>query len=74
MLLIIIWLPGLQKNVYQVSATLFVFFFRILLFTLPFMAVVYGFASHATDPELAFTTLFVKALPPWMLIFVVLFD
>lgn len=52
--------------------TLFVFFFRILLFTLPFMAVVYGFASHASDPELAFTTLFVKALPSWMLIFVVL--
>jgi Na+/proline symporter len=45
--------------------------FRVLLFTLPFMAVCYGYASGSADSELAFTSLFVKALPSWMLVFVV---
>ena len=44
--------------------------FRVLLFTLPFMAVCYGYANAAADNELAFTALFVKALPSWMLILV----
>lgn len=46
--------------------------FRVLLFTLPFMAVCYGYASGSADSELAFTSLFVKVLPSWMLILVVL--
>lgn len=46
--------------------------FRLLLFTLPFMAVCYGYASGSADSELAFTSLFVKVLPSWMLILVVL--
>ena len=45
--------------------------FRVLLFTLPFMAVCYGYASSSADSELAFTFLFVKVLPSWMLVFVV---
>jgi SSS family solute:Na+ symporter len=45
---------------------------RLLLFTLPFMVVCYGFASNSTDSEVAFTSLFVKVLPSWMLILVVL--
>ena len=46
--------------------------FRVLLFTFPFMAVCYGYASGSADSELAFTSLFVKVLPSWMLILVVL--
>lgn len=53
--------------------TMFVFLFRILLFTLPFMAVVYGFAHHSSDNELVFTALFSNLLPSWMLVLVVLF-
>ena len=46
--------------------------FRVLLFTLPFMAVCYGYASGSEDSELAFTALFVKVLPSWMLVLVLL--
>lgn len=53
--------------------TMFVFLFRILMFTLPFMAVVYGFAHHSFDNELAFTALFSNVLPSSMLVLVVLF-
>jgi len=41
--------------------------FRLLLFTLPFMAVLYGYTNGIADNELAFTALFVKVLPSWML-------
>ena len=59
----------LMKSVFIPS--LLIVLFRVLLFTLPFMAVCYGYANGAADSELAFTTLFVKALPSWMLILVV---
>ena len=49
----------------------FLLFFRLLLFTLPFMAVLYGYTNGITDNELAFTALFVKVLPPWMLLLVI---
>jgi Na+/proline symporter len=45
---------------------------RVLLFTLPFMAVCFGYSNGSVDSELAFTSLFVKVLPSWMLILVVL--
>lgn len=60
----------LIKSVFIPSLSIVLF--RVLLFTLPFMAVCYGYANSAADSELAFTALFVKALPPWMLILVVL--
>jgi solute:Na+ symporter, SSS family len=59
----------LLKSVFFPS--LFLVLFRLLLFTLPFMAVCYGYASGTSDSELAFTSLFVNVLPPWMLILVV---
>lgn len=59
----------LIKSVFIPSLSIVLF--RVLLFTLPFMAVCYGFANGAADSELAFTSLFVKALPSWMLILVV---
>jgi Na+/proline symporter len=46
--------------------------FRVVLFTLPFMAVCYGYASGSTDSELAFTSLFLKVLPSWMLTLVII--
>lgn len=46
--------------------------FRVLLFTLPFMAVVYGYTDNCSDSELAFTSLFTKTLPSWMLLFVLI--
>ena len=51
----------------------FVLAFRLLLFTLPFMAVLYGYTTGITDNELAFTALFVNVLPSWMLFFVLAF-
>ena len=59
----------LAKSIFLPS--LFIVLIRILLFTLPFMAVGYGFTNNTLDSELAFTTLFVKALPSWMLVLVV---
>ncbi|MEY3498965.1 MAG: hypothetical protein RL308_634 [Bacteroidota bacterium] len=49
----------------------FLLFFRLLLFTLPFMAFLYGYTNGIIDNELAFTALFVKVLPPWMLVIVI---
>lgn len=60
----------LIKSVFIPSLSIVLF--RVLLFTLPFMAVCYGYANAAADSELAFTALFVKALPSWMLILVLL--
>ncbi|WP_264520659.1 sodium:solute symporter family transporter [Flavobacterium sp. N1994] len=54
----------LVKSIFLPS--LFNVLFRVVLFTLPFMAVVYGFTNGIADSELAFTNLFVKALPKWM--------
>jgi Na+/proline symporter len=59
----------LAKSLFLPS--LFIVFFRVVLFTLPFMAVGYGFTNNSLDSELAFTTLFVKVLPSWMLVLVV---
>jgi Na+/proline symporter len=58
------------KSVFLPS--LFIILFRVLLFTLPFLAVCYGFTNGITDSELAFTNLFVKVLPSWMLVLVAL--
>jgi Na+/proline symporter len=60
----------LVKSVFLPS--LFIILFRVLLFTLPFLAVCYGFTNGITDSELAFTNLFVKVLPTWMLVLVAL--
>jgi Na+/proline symporter len=60
----------LIKSVFIPSLSIVLF--RVLLFTLPFMAVCYGYANATADSELAFTALFVKALPSWMLILVLL--
>lgn len=60
----------LAKSVFLPS--LAVVLFRVVLFTLPFLAVCYGFTNGIADSELAFTNLFVKALPSWMLALVVL--
>jgi Na+/proline symporter len=60
----------LIKSVFIPSLSIVLF--RVLLFTLPFMAVCYGYANAAADSELAFTALFVKALPSSMLILVLL--
>ncbi len=60
----------LIKSVFIPSLSIVLF--RVLLFTLPFMAVCYGYANAAADSELAFTALFVKVLPSWMLILVLL--
>lgn len=62
---------GLVKSVFIPNFILL--FFRILLFTLPFMAVYYGYTKGFTDSELAFASLFTNVLPEWMLILVVLF-
>jgi len=59
----------LLKSVFIPSLSIVLF--RVLLFTLPFMAVCYGYVSSSADSELAFTSLFVKVLPSWMLVFVV---
>ena len=59
----------LVKSVFLPS--LFLILFRVVLFTLPFLAVCYGFTNGITDSELAFTNLFVKVLPSWMLVLVV---
>ena len=60
----------LVKSVFLPS--LLIIFFRVVLFTLPFLAVCYGFTNGIADSELAFTNLFVKVLPSWMLVLVVL--
>lgn len=60
----------LLKSVFIPSLSIVLF--RILLFTLPFMVVSYGYASSSVDSELAFTSLFVNVLPSWMLILVVI--
>ncbi len=60
----------LLKSVFIPSLSIVLF--RVLLFTLPFMAVCYGYANGSADSELAFTSLFVKVLPSWMLILVVI--
>ena len=59
----------LLKSVFFPS--LFLVLFRVLMFTFPFMAVCYGYASGTSDSELAFTSLFVDVLPTWMLVLVV---
>ncbi len=59
---------ALVKSIFLPS--LFNVLFRVFLFTLPFMAVGYGFSQGIADSELAFTNLFVKALPFWMLVLV----
>lgn len=59
----------LLKSVFIPSLSIVLF--RVLLFTLPFMAVSYGFAFDTTDSELAFTSLFVNVLPSWMLVLVI---
>ncbi|RAR73775.1 sodium:solute symporter family transporter [Flavobacterium aciduliphilum] len=59
----------LLKSVFIPSLSIVLF--RVFLFTLPFMAVCYGYASGSADSELAFTSLFVKVLPSWMLVLVV---
>jgi Na+/proline symporter len=59
----------LVKSIFHPS--LFLVLFRLVLFTLPFMAVGYGFTDGLPDSELAFTALFVKALPSWMLVLVI---
>jgi SSS family solute:Na+ symporter len=58
------------KSVFIPSLSIIIL--RLLLFTLPFMVVCYGFSSGSADNELAFTSLFVKVLPSWMLILVLL--
>ena len=60
----------LVKSVFLPS--LFIILFRVVLFTLPFLAVCYGFTNGIADSELAFTNLFVKVLPSWMLVLVIL--
>jgi Na+/proline symporter len=60
----------LVKSIFLPS--LFIILLRIVLFTLPFMAVGYGFTNNSLDSELAFTSLFVKVLPSWMLVLVVI--
>lgn len=55
----------LVKSVFLPSLSIILL--RIVLFTLPFMAVCYGYTNGLPDTELAFTALFVKVLPPWML-------
>jgi SSS family solute:Na+ symporter len=55
----------LVKSVFLPSLSIILL--RIVLFTLPFMAVCYGFTNGLPDTELAVTALFVKVLPPWML-------
>ena len=60
----------LVKSVFLPS--LFIILFRVLLFTLPFLAVCYGFTNGIADSELAFTNLFAKVLPSWMLVLVAL--
>jgi SSS family solute:Na+ symporter len=60
----------LVKSVFLPS--LFIILFRVVLFTLPFLAVCYGFTNGIKDSELAFTNLFVKVLPSWMLVLVAL--
>ena len=60
----------LVKSVFLPS--LFIILFRVVLFTLPFLAVCYGFTIGIADSELAFTNLFVKVLPSWMLVLVIL--
>ncbi|NBU81194.1 MAG: hypothetical protein EBS55_06070 [Flavobacteriaceae bacterium] len=59
----------LAKSVFLPS--LFLILYRVVLFTLPFLAVCYGFTNGITDSELAFTKLFVKVLPSWMLVLVI---
>lgn len=58
----------LVKSIFLPSLSIILF--RVLLFTLPFMAVVYGYTNNCTDSELAFTSLFTKTLPSWMLVLV----
>ncbi|MFZ4672274.1 MAG: sodium:solute symporter family transporter [Flavobacterium sp.] len=60
----------LVKSVFLPS--LAVVLFRVVLFTLPFLAVCYGYTNGIADSELAFTNLFAKALPSWMLALVAL--
>jgi Na+/proline symporter len=59
------------KSIFLPSFLLLVF--RLLLFTLPFMAVLYGYTTGIADNELAFTALFVNVLPSWMLLLVLAF-
>ncbi|MEI7508459.1 MAG: hypothetical protein WCJ62_03240 [Flavobacterium sp.] len=59
----------LLKSVFIPSLSIVLF--RVVLFTLPFMAVCYGYANSSVDGELAFTSLFIKVLPSWMLVLVV---
>lgn len=60
----------LMKSIFLPSISILLF--RLLLFTLPFMAVLYGH-SKFSDSELVFTSLFTNILPPWMLVLVVVF-
>ena len=66
-----------SKSIKDISKSVFfpsflMIFFRILFFTLPFIAVYFDFTNGFTDGELAFTSLFINTLPKWMLIFVIL--
>lgn len=61
---------SLVKSIFLPS--LFNVLFRVVLFTLPFMAVGYGYSQGIADSELAFTNLFIKALPSWMWVLVLL--
>lgn len=58
----------LVKSIFLPSLSIILF--RLFLFTLPFMAVVYGYTTNCIDSELAFSQLFTKALPSWMLVLV----
>ncbi len=62
---------NLVKSIFLPSISIILF--RVVLFSLPFMAVVYGYTNGCSDSELALTLLFTKALPTWMLILVLVF-
>jgi Na+/proline symporter len=53
--------------------SLLMIIFRIFAFTLPFIAIAYGFTNGVLDKELAFIALFVKGLPEWMLGLILVF-
>ncbi len=60
----------LVKSIFLPSFSILIF--RMLLFTLPFIAVFYGFTDGCNDNELAITYLFIKVLSSWMLILILI--
>lgn len=60
----------LVKSIFLPSFSILIF--RMLLFTLPFIAVFYGFTNGCNDSELAITYLFIKVLPSWMMILILI--